>query len=568
MFSNRKTIIVVAVILVLTVGLATFLVLEIQKKKTTTARLDDLGKECHGCLASSDKLAGNIQITLDASPSYAAMLSSKRLLLLPITFTALLISGILSLFFFRLVNRPVKNLQTAINEVGSGKWNAGTENNTELHGFSSSFNKISGEINKLCELEINKERELSRMKTELEHKTRNEELNSELESKIQELEAANIAIACLSHEVKGKNTELEKAVERLKKINEVSRVLSSIIDPDELLKIITLTAADLLNSEKVILHLHKNRCSTVQYLKGSGLEVLESFPSNPDRHLVELLSEGRPIFRPRPVQDHGIDPRIGVPLQIKAQVIGAVIVERNAEDAAFTKEDLFLLTTLSNHAVVAIENAWLYESVKDHYLATIQSLVNALEASDKFTKGHSERVRYLSLELGRHIGLDFRELEILEQASILHDIGKIGIESFILQKQGKLTSNEYSMIKAHPLIGEEILGPIGTLTEVRQIIIQHHERYDGKGYPYGLNGDDLSLKAKILSVVDTFDAMMSDRPYRKAISVQKIKEEVMAHAGTQFDPHVVEAFIKLLDCKGEELLSSAGYFTFQATPEN
>ena len=204
-----------------------------------------------------------------------------------------------------------------------------------------------------------------------------------------------------------------------------------------------------------------------------------------------------------------------------------MILEDKADGTSFTKEDLSLLATLSNHAVVAIENAWLYKSFKNNYFSTIQSLVNALEASDRFTKGHSERVRFLSLELGRHIGLDFKELEILEQASILHDIGKIGIESFILQKQGKLTPNEYSMIKAHPLIGEEILGPIDNLTEVRQTIIQHHERYDGKGYPYGLRGDELSLKAKILSVVDTFDAMMSDRPYRKALSMQKIKQEVI-----------------------------------------
>ena len=123
------------------------------------------------------------------------------------------------------------------------------------------------------------------------------------------------------------------------------------------------------------------------------------------------------------------------------------------------------------------------------------------------------------------------------------------------------------MIKAHPLIGEEILGPIDNLTEVRQTIIQHHERYDGKGYPYGLRGDELSLKAKILSVVDTFDAMMSDRPYRKALSMQKIKQEVINHSGTQFDPSIVESFIELLDLKGEDILSTAGYYTFQTIPK-
>ena len=659
MISNGKIIIVISLILILTMGLATFVVLEIQKKKMTSARLDDIallagiiestindhmskgnpnfiqpileniGKssetlkvriltpegmiikssdpaelgmsegssdssrvefrhnqpelnttgldyfkdilnrtECHGCHGNAEKVNGTIQITLDTSRSHAAMLSVKRLFLISITFTALLASGILSFFFFRLVIRPVKNLRSAINAVESGNWNATVdiENNAELQDLGASFNKMLGEINKLHERDICKERELSRMRFELEHKTKNEEMDTELESKIKELEAANKAITCLSQEVKGKNIELEKAVERLKKINEVSRVLSSIIDPDELLKIITRTAAELLNSEKAILHLHKKRCSTVQYLRGGGLEVLDDFPSSPDPQLAELLSEGMPIF-PIPGENHRPDHRIGVPLRIKAQVIGAVIVENNTDGADFTKEDLFLLTTLSNHAVVAIENAWLYGSVKDNYFSTIQSLVNALEASDKFTKGHSERVRHLSLELGRHIGLDFRELEVLEQASILHDIGKIGIESFILQKQGKLTPNEYSMVKAHPLIGEEILGPIETLTEVRQIIIQHHERYDGKGYPYGLRGDELSLKAKILSVVDTFDAMMSDRPYRKAISIQKIKQEVIIHSGTQFDPYIVESFIELLDLKGEELLSSAGYFSFHAAPK-
>jgi putative nucleotidyltransferase with HDIG domain len=189
----------------------------------------------------------------------------------------------------------------------------------------------------------------------------------------------------------------------------------------------------------------------------------------------------------------------------------------------------------------------------------IQSLVNALEASDRFTRGHSERVRFLSLELGRHAGLDAQELELLEHAAILHDIGKIGIDNFILQKQGKLTTKEYSLIKMHPLIGEEILGPIGTLEEVRKTIIQHHERYDGSGYPHGIRGSEISLKSRILSVVDTFDAMMTDRPYRKALTLEEAKSELRENAGTQFDPPVVDAFLSMLEEKAEELLSAAGY---------
>jgi HD-GYP domain-containing protein (c-di-GMP phosphodiesterase class II) len=218
-----------------------------------------------------------------------------------------------------------------------------------------------------------------------------------------------------------------------------------------------------------------------------------------------------------------------------------------------------ILTTLSNQAIVSMENTLLHESVKRNYFATIQSLVNALEANDLYTKGHSERVKLLAVELGRHIGLDFKELELLEHAAILHDIGKIGIDSFILQKQGSLTSSEYSLIKAHPFIGNEILGPIDTLEGVRQTIIQHHERYDGRGYPYGLRGEEVLLKARILSVVDSFDAMMSERPYRKALSFFQIKEELFRNAGTQFDPYVVEAFIDLMNLKEESLLSASGY---------
>jgi HD-GYP domain-containing protein (c-di-GMP phosphodiesterase class II) len=218
-----------------------------------------------------------------------------------------------------------------------------------------------------------------------------------------------------------------------------------------------------------------------------------------------------------------------------------------------------LLSQINRHGVK--DSGKKRDQSTSNYFATIQSLVNALEANDRFTKGHSERVRMLSADLGERLGRDFRELELLEHASILHDIGKIGVDNFILQKRGKLTPKEYSLIKTHPLIGDEILGPIETLNEVRQTIIQHHERNDGTGYPYGLRGDEISLKAKILSVVDTFDAMMTDRPYRKALSVSEVKEELTANAGTQFDPLVVGAFVSMLDEKGDEFLAAVGYNT-------
>ena len=148
---------------------------------------------------------------------------------------------------------------------------------------------------------------------------------------------------------------------------------------------------------------------------------------------------------------------------------------------------------------------------------------------------------------------------MLEHAAILHDIGKIGIDSMVLHKEGKLTANEYGLVKAHPLIGDEILGPIDTLAGVRTTIIQHHERYDGRGYPYGIPGDEISLKARILAVIDTFDAMLTDRPYRRSLTLFRAKEELKQGAGSQFDPYVVNAFLDMLESREEELLMTSGY---------
>lgn len=525
-------------------------------------------QECFGCHDNRNRVVGFIQIKHDISRNVTAFLSTKRLLVLSGIAIVILVSLILSMLFSHFVMGPLKNLLSAINNVEAGNWNTTVKihSNDELGIIGSSFNKMIREVNNLYKKNITKERELSKIRVDLEHKSKLENLNAQLEFKLKELETANKAVTSLSREVKNKNIELVKAVERLKKISEIGRILSSIIETNELMRIIIQTTADLLKAEKVTLHLRDSRkpALTIQYRRGTGLETIRDFSLEMNRELSDIFSHGRPVIISFQTTegDNGTPAsgqKIGVPLRMKGQIIGAMMLENAINAGSFTEDEIELLTTLSNHVMVAIENAWLYESVKTNYFATIQSLVNALEASDRFTKGHSERVRMLSVELGKYVGLDFKELELLEHASILHDIGKIGIDHFILQKQGKLTSKEYSLIKTHPLIGDEILGPIETLEGVRKTIIQHHERYDGNGYPYGLRGDEISLKSKILSVVDTFDAMMTDRPYRKALSLNAVKEELLTNAGTQFDPYVVSAFVEMLNTSGDALLASAGY---------
>ena len=525
-------------------------------------------KACYSCHDSHEKTLGIIELSHDNSRNYGEFISLEQLLFFFCFAMVLIVPLTMSALFSRLVTRPLKSLVSALREVEGGNLNTSAAldgGGKELGELGKSFNKMIGQVNNLYKKNMIKERQLASMRVELEHKTKVEELNLRFESNIRDLEAANEAISALSHEVNSKNIELERAVDRLKKINELGQTLSSVVETEEVMKIIVQLTSDILNAERVSMHLKNTAGSeiTVRHVKGRGVECLSGFLPDAEQYYSDLLNQNKPVFIPARVlgksQDGPKTCGIAVPLEVKGHVVGAMILENDSDRPSFKKDELEILTTISNQAMVAIENAWLYESVKKNYFATIQSLVNALEASDRFTKGHSERVRILSMELGKQLGLEFRDLEQLEHAAILHDIGKIGIDNFVLQKQGKLTSREYGLVKTHPLIGDEILGPIENLEDVRKTIIQHHERYDGTGYPYGLKGDEITLKSRILSVVDTFDAMMTDRPYRKALDITLVTNELKANAGTQFDPLVVQAFMEILEAGGDRLLSDAGY---------
>lgn len=180
------------------------------------------------------------------------------------------------------------------------------------------------------------------------------------------------------------------------------------------------------------------------------------------------------------------------------------------------------------------------------FMGAINALVSTIEANDKYTHGHSGRVTTYSLALASRIGLSVERRKILEQSAILHDIGKIGIDKGILHKQGKLTDDEYDTMKRHPSIALNILKNIDFIPGVRECVGKHHERFDGKGYPDGVCGDELPIEARIMSIADTFDAMTSHRPYRKGMLVEVAIRELTTHKGSQFDPELVDSFISML----------------------
>lgn len=188
----------------------------------------------------------------------------------------------------------------------------------------------------------------------------------------------------------------------------------------------------------------------------------------------------------------------------------------------------------------------LYMETRNLYFSTIEALNSSMEAKDPYTSGHASRVEKYAVKLAEAYGLPYEKIQNLKNAAILHDIGKIGINDNILNKATKLTQSEYEEIMRHPSIGAEIISKVDFLKKISGVIKHHHERYDGKGYPDGLAGEDIPIEACILAIADSYDAMTSDRPYRKALSKEEAIQEIKKNAGTQFHPLIAEKLSEIL----------------------
>ena len=201
---------------------------------------------------------------------------------------------------------------------------------------------------------------------------------------------------------------------------------------------------------------------------------------------------------------------------------------------------LFVPLLLSRHAFQ------LYIDMRENYLNTVEALVQALEAKDTYTSGHSARVGNLSVAIAEEIELSDEKIESLKYAAVLHDVGKIGVSEVILNKEGKLLDSEWEVIRSHPVIGETIIQNIKFMFDIGKVVRHHHEHYDGKGYPNGLQGEEIPLESRIIAVADTYDAITSDRSYRKGSTHEEALVELKRVAGSQLDPALVEVFCKVV----------------------
>jgi HD-GYP domain-containing protein (c-di-GMP phosphodiesterase class II) len=232
-----------------------------------------------------------------------------------------------------------------------------------------------------------------------------------------------------------------------------------------------------------------------------------------------------------------------VPVKTKDKVIG-VLEAINRKNGIFDEEDKEALTSLANQVAIAIENANLYQELREVFYGTAQALAETIEKRDPYTGGHTKRVMNYSIAIGKAMGLSKKEIENLRLAAILHDVGKIGVRDNILLKEDRLDPEELEKMNMHPQYGADILNHVKKLKDIIPGVRGHHERIDGKGYPDNLKDGDIPTIARIIAVADTFDAMTTDRPYRKAMSSETALEELRKNSGIQFDKDVVEAFIR------------------------
>ncbi|MDR1195214.1 MAG: GAF domain-containing protein [Endomicrobium sp.] len=237
---------------------------------------------------------------------------------------------------------------------------------------------------------------------------------------------------------------------------------------------------------------------------------------------------------------------ISVPLRAKSRVVGVLNINAPREVKSFEDRDVRLLTILADQAAVTLENIELYNNLQDFYFEMIQTLARVIDAKDSYTYDHADRARHYARLIAEKMHLPQAIVRHVEYAALMHDIGKIGIEEQILRKPGKLTDEEVEIIKKHPTIGNKIISPITFLAPVAPMVLYHQEWYDGTGYPEGLAGEEIPLGSRIVAEIDAYDAMTSDRPYRKALSKEYAFSELRKGSGSQFDPQVVTVFINIL----------------------
>lgn len=396
--------------------------------------------------------------------------------------------------------------------------------------------------------------EIGRYSRQIGHK------ENELYRRQSELEKAHLQLKAYTKEIESINAELNRKVEELKYLFYFSQEVTSTFERYELLKI----------ALRDIVPFIDGSFGAAFISNEAGLELVDTYYKDTNVFLKvnaeinRLLNKNYLVYELSPNkveiyydinQDSRIKRIIGDDLaQFFRSLAIAPIVNKDDEIVAvifllgdyFDDSEKYLLSCYTNVLRIAFENAGLYNDINKMFIDTVKVLANAIEVKDRYTKGHVDRVTDYSVAIARKMNYDKSSLEKIKIAAALHDIGKIGVPDEILNKPAKLTKEEFHIVKQHPIKGYEIIKDIPALKDISIYVKQHHERIDGRGYPDGLKNHEITLEARIITVADAFDAMTSDRPYRKGMSLNTAVKILQENKGSQFDEYVVNVFLSCL----------------------
>ena len=375
----------------------------------------------------------------------------------------------------------------------------------------------------------------------------------------QQLFAENII---LKKEIEGKarieslNQELLQKIEDLQTLNRIMNDFSAIASSVDVFKRLVEMAVEITHASESVFYIINEAVTrpfaVVAASTGtagavvSPVDLINISSQIPNYMIMDVAGDQSPLLIAESNDLHGFGDEIVsvmvAPLTIRSKIFGVLTTINLKGQSRFTEKDLYYLSYMTHHAAYAIENLALYENIYENLFSTIYAFVKAIGAKDSYTEQHSNRVTAVAKILAHKMECSAEELDILNTAGLLHDIGKIGIRDEILLKPGKLTDEEYEIIKTHSIIGANIVGQLGLWEREQQIIRCHHERFDGTGYPDGLKGGDIPFLARILSVADVYDALASDRTYRNKMDEAQILEIIQRGKGSFFDPAVVDTF--------------------------
>jgi putative nucleotidyltransferase with HDIG domain len=380
-----------------------------------------------------------------------------------------------------------------------------------------------------------------------------------LRQKFDELSRLNVELTDL-------NADLKQKVTMLKAINSATRSIVSVADTQKVLAQTMTPIIDVFGFDRAIIMLVDAAGENLEFSYGVGasMEALDKMRSyriplaREQNLMVRVLKRRKPVLI-RDVKAAGLNPTnriladfnpnsfIICPLIAEGEVIGILGADRREASKHLSMDDTEFLSIFANNIATVFLRARLDEELKTSYVSAVRALVQAIEEKDTYTRGHSERVSRIAVEVARQLGLPEMEIEYLRFGSILHDVGKIGIPESIVRSPKPLTDAEFKIIQKHPLKGVEILQPISFIQNHMYLIRNHHERWDGRGYPDKLSGEDIPLGAQIVATADAFDAMTSSRPYRKGMPPKQAAREINKSIGTQFSKKVAEAFLEVFE---------------------